>query len=71
MRAFWSSRFPLIDPDTYLCVQLRKAKTYHAGVHPSGRDIDFIRCLRNSGAEVVSIEVYTHALDIVSRSELQ
>ncbi len=33
----------------------RKAKVYHAGVHPSGRDI----------------EVYTHAEDIVSRTELQ
>ncbi len=49
----------------------RKAKVYHAGVHPSGRDVDFIRGLRDTGAEIVSIEVYTHAEDIVSRTELQ
>ncbi|KAH8937320.1 hypothetical protein BDL97_16G022000 [Sphagnum fallax] len=49
----------------------QKAKVYHAGVHPSGRDVDFIRGLRDTGAEIVSIEVYTHAEDIVSRTELQ
>ncbi|XP_024545143.1 uncharacterized protein C16C9.01c [Selaginella moellendorffii] len=47
------------------------AKTYHIGVHPSGRDVDFIHSLRSTGAQVVSVEVYTHALEIVTRSELK
>ncbi|KAG0577584.1 hypothetical protein KC19_5G166500 [Ceratodon purpureus] len=49
----------------------QKAKTYHAGVHPSGLDIPFLRAMRNSGAEVVSVEVYTHAEEVVPRSDLQ
>lgn len=52
-------------------VDSRNAKTYHAGVHPSGLDIPFLRALRNSGAEIVSVEVYTHAEEVVPRSDLQ
>lgn len=49
----------------------QKAKTYHVGVHPSGLDVPYIRNLRNSGAEIVSVEVYTHAEEVIPRSELQ
>lgn len=52
-------------------INCRRAKTYHVGVHPSGRDLGFLRALRNSGAEVISVEVYTAATEIVSYSELQ
>lgn len=52
-------------------INCRRAKTYHAGVHPSGRDVGFLRALRDSGAEVISVEVYTAATEIVSHSELQ
>lgn len=60
----------LRPPLCSLPMTYRNAKVYHVGVHPSGRDVGFIQELRNSGAEIVSIETYTHALDIVSRSEL-
>lgn len=60
----------LRPPLCSLPMTYRNAKVYHVGVHPSGRDVGFIWELRNSGAEIVSIETYTHALDIVSRSEL-
>ncbi|GAQ89655.1 hypothetical protein KFL_005470070 [Klebsormidium nitens] len=49
----------------------QKARAYHVGVHPSGLDVNFIRELKDSGAEVVSIEPYTHALDVVPRAELE
>jgi sugar/nucleoside kinase (ribokinase family) len=49
----------------------QKAKTYHCGVHPSGLDLAFLRQLRDSGAEIVSVEVYTHAEEVVPRSVLQ
>lgn len=52
-------------------MESRKSKTYHIGVHPSGLDVGILRQLRNSGAEIVSVEVYTHAEDVVPRSELQ
>ncbi|KAH7373388.1 hypothetical protein KP509_17G053600 [Ceratopteris richardii] len=48
----------------------RKAKVYHVGVHPSARDVPFINSLRATGAEVVSIETYTHSEDILTRSEI-
>lgn len=66
---FW--KFFVRNSRLHLVEFFRKAKVYHAGVHPSGRDVDFIRGLRDTGAEIVSIEVYTHAEDIVSRTELQ
>ena len=49
----------------------RKAKVYHIGVHPSAQDVPFVESLRATGAEVVSIETYTHAEDMLTRSELQ
>ncbi|KAL3700793.1 hypothetical protein R1sor_018815 [Riccia sorocarpa] len=49
----------------------RKAKAYHACVHPSSLDKDFMQELRDTGAAVVSIEPYTHAEDILTRVELQ
>lgn len=48
----------------------RKAKVYHVGIHPSARDVDFVKGLKRSGADVVSVETYTHAEEIVSRTEL-
>ncbi|KAG6543181.1 hypothetical protein Mapa_015430 [Marchantia paleacea] len=49
----------------------RKAKAYHACVHPSTLDKDFMQELRSTGAAVVSIEPYTHAEDILTRTELR
>lgn len=63
------SPWPICSP--LFAVESRKAKTYHAGVHPSGLDVGFLRALRKSGAEVVSVEVYTHAEEVVPHSELQ
>jgi hypothetical protein len=50
---------------------IRKAKVYHVGVHPSARDVPFVESLRATGADVVSIETYTRAEDILTRSELR
>ncbi|XP_057870295.2 uncharacterized protein C16C9.01c [Cryptomeria japonica] len=57
-------------PLSSLPMMYRNARVYHIGVHPSGRDVGFIKELRSTGAEIVSVETYTHALDIVTRSEL-
>lgn len=40
-------------------------------MHPSGLDLAVLRQLRDSGAEIVSVEVYTHAEEVVPRSVLQ
>ncbi|KAI5082224.1 hypothetical protein GOP47_0001967 [Adiantum capillus-veneris] len=49
----------------------KRAKVYHVGVHPSARDVPFILSLRATGAEVVSIETYTHSEIILTLSELR
>jgi hypothetical protein len=41
------------------------------GVHPSGLDVDFLRALRHSGVEILSVEVYTHAEEAPPHAELQ
>ncbi|CAM6082281.1 unnamed protein product [Calypogeia fissa] len=64
--------WPLLRPSIKeLPLDYRNARAYHACVHPSGLDVGFIQDLRSSGAEVVSIEPYTHAETIVTRAELQ
>eukprot|EP00850_Spirogloea_muscicola_P009711 SM000055S18245 [mRNA] locus=s55:226506:229452:- [translate_table: standard] len=49
----------------------RTARAYHAGVHPSERDVPFVRQLRASGAAAISIETYTHATEPVPLCELR
>lgn len=49
----------------------QKAKVYHVGVHPSARDVPYVESLRATGAELVSIETYTHSEVILTRSELK
>lgn len=61
----------LRPPVSSLPMDYQKAKVYHVGVHPSARDVPFIHSLTATGAEVVSIETYTHAEDILTHSELK
>ncbi|KAG0561964.1 hypothetical protein KC19_9G107000 [Ceratodon purpureus] len=67
-----SESWDMVLPELNMLPPLyQKAKTYHAGVHPSGLDVPFLRALRDSGAEVLSVEVYMYAEEVVPYSELQ
>ncbi|KAG0595704.1 hypothetical protein M758_UG190200 [Ceratodon purpureus] len=67
-----SESWDMVLPELNMLPPLyQKAKTYHAGVHPSELDVPFLRALRDSGAEVLSVEVYMHAEEVVPYSELQ
>eukprot|EP00850_Spirogloea_muscicola_P016813 SM000139S00130 [mRNA] locus=s139:332144:335094:+ [translate_table: standard] len=59
------------DGQAAACRTCRTARAYHAGVHPSGRDVPFVRQLRASGAAAISIETYTHATEPVPLCELR
>eukprot|EP00850_Spirogloea_muscicola_P007781 SM000040S14793 [mRNA] locus=s40:383663:386627:- [translate_table: standard] len=64
----WRMLRPRLDA---LPAHYRTARAYHAGVHPSGRDVPFVRQLRASGAAAISIETYTHATEPVPLCELR
>jgi hypothetical protein len=49
----------------------RRSRSFHVGVHPSAKDVPFLRGLKSTGAEFVSVETYTKAEDIVPFHEIQ
>lgn len=55
---------------TSLPISFQRSSAYHVGVHPSGRDVTFLRELRATGTKVLSVEPYTRAEEIVPRLEL-